>query len=78
MPNPSHQQIESLAYQLWQDRGSPTGTPEEDWFNAERKFTDLEKSNTRLLEIAREVGGTLGSITAIFSHVEPPEEPPSA
>jgi hypothetical protein len=26
----------ALAYQLWEARGCPEGTPEEDWFNAEK------------------------------------------
>jgi Protein of unknown function (DUF2934) len=33
-PNP--EQIAELAYFLWQDRGCPEGSAEEDWFNAER------------------------------------------
>jgi hypothetical protein len=30
-----HNQVERLAYELWQQRGSPLGSPEEDWFHAE-------------------------------------------
>ncbi len=33
---PAHEEIAALAYSLWQARGCPEGTPEEDWFNAER------------------------------------------
>ena len=33
---PAHVEIAALAYSLWQARGCPEGTPEEDWFNAER------------------------------------------
>ena len=29
------QQIERLAYWLWQQRGSPIGSPDDDWFLAE-------------------------------------------
>ncbi len=29
-------QLQALAYQLWLDRGCPDGSPEEDWFHAER------------------------------------------
>jgi hypothetical protein len=32
------EQIESLAYSLWQERGRPEGTPEEDWFRAEEEL----------------------------------------
>jgi hypothetical protein len=35
----THQhRIERLAYQLWQERGSPLGSPEDDWFRAENEF----------------------------------------
>lgn len=30
-----HDQVAALAYQLWLDRGSPTGSAEIDWFRAE-------------------------------------------
>ena len=29
-----HSDIAALAYQLWQARGCPEGSPEEDWFEA--------------------------------------------
>ncbi len=34
----NREQIAALAYQLWQDRGCPEGTPDEDWFRAEREL----------------------------------------
>jgi len=34
--DPLHQEIAALAYSLWQARGCAEGTPEEDWFNAEK------------------------------------------
>jgi Protein of unknown function (DUF2934) len=30
------QQTAFLAYQFWMERGSPVGSPSEDWFRAER------------------------------------------
>jgi hypothetical protein len=33
----TREQIAALAYALWQERGSPDGSPEEDWFNAEQQ-----------------------------------------
>jgi len=30
--------IAALAYQLWQDRGCPQGSSDEDWYEAERKL----------------------------------------
>ena len=39
VPEPqSREQIAALAYQFWQDRGCPEGTPDEDWFRAEREL----------------------------------------
>jgi hypothetical protein len=31
-------QVEKLAYQLWEERGRPSGSPEEDWFRAEAEL----------------------------------------
>ena len=33
-----HNQIAKLAYQLWEERGRPLGSSEEDWFRAEREL----------------------------------------
>ena len=32
------QRIEQLAYSLWQQRGCPDGSSDEDWFRAEREL----------------------------------------
>jgi hypothetical protein len=32
------EQIAALAYALWQERGCPEGTPDEDWLRAEREI----------------------------------------
>ncbi len=42
------QQIETLAYQYWEERGSPFGTPEDDWFRAEAEFHDRDDAAARL------------------------------
>lgn len=31
--------IEKLAYRFWEERGRPSGSPEEDWFKAERELS---------------------------------------
>jgi Protein of unknown function (DUF2934) len=36
-PRPDHAEIASLAFALWHQRGCPDGSPEEDWFRAERE-----------------------------------------
>jgi hypothetical protein len=33
-----HDEIAVRAYRLWQERGSPIGTPEEDWLRAEQEI----------------------------------------
>jgi len=33
-----HAEIAELAYALWQARGCPQGSPEEDWFHAAREL----------------------------------------
>ncbi|HXJ97057.1 MAG TPA: DUF2934 domain-containing protein [Terriglobia bacterium] len=34
--NDRHEEIAVRAYQLWQERGSPLGSPDEDWLRAEQ------------------------------------------
>jgi hypothetical protein len=36
LTEPAHDDIARLAYALWQSRGETDGSPDEDWFNAER------------------------------------------
>ena len=44
--------IAALAYKLWQERGCPNGSDQEDWFRAENEL----KSRTVLAEGASEGG----------------------
>lgn len=32
------EQVAALAYNLWEARGCPVGSPEEDWFRAEQEL----------------------------------------
>lgn len=34
----NHDEIAALAYEFWTQRGSPIGSPEEDWFRAEAEL----------------------------------------
>ncbi len=34
----NHEKIAELAYELWQARGCPYGSPENDWFRAEEQL----------------------------------------
>ncbi len=46
--NDNHQErVAELAYQLWQDRGSPEGSPEEDWTRAEQQFVSGQQNELR-------------------------------
>jgi hypothetical protein len=49
-----HDQIALRAYRLWEQRGSPIGSAEEDWFRAEQEI----RSETA------QSAGTAGSPTA--------------
>ena len=40
-------QVQALAYWLWQQRGRPEGSPDDDWFLAE----ELLKRNRQLFEL---------------------------
>jgi hypothetical protein len=33
-----HKSVADLAYQLWQERGCPIGSPEQDWYRAEQEL----------------------------------------
>jgi hypothetical protein len=39
--------LEKLAYGLWQERGCPYGSPEVDWLEAERKFRQSSEHVSR-------------------------------
>lgn len=41
--DPESEEIACLAYQYWQQRGHPTGTPEEDWFRAEEEIKQRQQ-----------------------------------
>jgi hypothetical protein len=37
-----HKNVERVAYRLWEERGRPDGSPEEDWFRAELEVQAIE------------------------------------
>jgi Protein of unknown function (DUF2934) len=47
--NTDDSQIEKLAYQIWEERGRPQGSPDEDWFRAKRKLLQQSQSLSNLL-----------------------------
>jgi len=42
MTTPTHDDIEQRAYQCWEARGAPLGTPEIDWAEAEAILATAE------------------------------------
>ena len=67
MQNPV-ERIELRAYECWEKRGQPWGTPEIDWFRAEHELAESERST--LSKVAREVGSVVGRVVAVLSDVE--------
>jgi hypothetical protein len=37
---PLQEQVELLAYLFWEQRGCPEGSPDEDWFRAEKALIE--------------------------------------
>ncbi len=44
---PTHEDVERLAYQLWEERGRPPGLPEVDWHRAERELSSSSHMGSR-------------------------------
>jgi hypothetical protein len=64
--------IQLLAYQFWQERGCPFGTPRVDWLRAEDECREKRRNaaeESALLAAAKAVGSALGSATARVSSV---------
>ena len=45
--SPTHEEIAGLAYSLWEARGCPEGSPDEDWLNAERALNEQQSLSTQ-------------------------------
>lgn len=43
----SDEDISRLAYALWEERGRPIGSPDEDWFQAKAQLNNLPKEAPR-------------------------------
>jgi hypothetical protein len=60
-PTPiSHEQIAERARQIWELKGCPANSDEENWLEAERELHDAVLSR-RLTEITHEKGGSVQS-----------------
>ena len=58
-------QVELRAYQIWQERGRPLGTPEADWFQAEQEL--IAEPENPLATVTRKVGAALGAVVALLT-----------
>ena len=50
----NNHKVERLAYWLWQQRGMPLGSPEQDWFLAEELLKDLSAGEMPLFAMDME------------------------
>jgi hypothetical protein len=48
LSNAQHEQIEKLAYRLWEERGRLLGSPDDDWFRAEQELIQRSVWPSRL------------------------------
>ena len=63
---PRHDEIELLAFELWQERGAPIGTPEIDWFRAEEELKrEGDDQGPALSAVAKKIGAVLGTVAAL-------------
>jgi len=47
-----HEEIAVRAYRLWEERGAPIGSPEEDWFRAEQEIRSQVAQTTEVADSA--------------------------
>lgn len=47
-PKLNHEQLEKLAYRLWEERGRPLWSSDADWFQAERRFRQYTDARAEL------------------------------
>ena len=43
--NSDYNEVAALAYRVWNERGCPLGSPEEDWFRAERELSGRHEAS---------------------------------
>jgi hypothetical protein len=64
-PDPA---VQLRAYELWEQRGRPWGTPDIDWFSAEQEI-HRDAAEPPTITAAKAVGSVLGSVAGILSSV---------
>jgi hypothetical protein len=56
MNSDEHEDVPKLAYRFWEDRGRPMGSPEVDWYRAERVVETSPQVMPSLYDIALGAG----------------------
>ncbi len=49
-----HEDVERLAYRFWEERGRLMGSPEVDWYRAEREVETRDHDMPSLLDLTLE------------------------
>ena len=62
MHGSQNEEIAPLAYRLWEDRGHPYGSPETDWYEAER-LLNASGSNAKWVQFINEVPGFVEAVS---------------
>jgi hypothetical protein len=73
--NSSREEIAVRAYQLWEERGRPIGSPEEDWSRAEKEIRGQEAAQEEW-ERARNEGVWARDKAARAHHASETKVPP--
>jgi Protein of unknown function (DUF2934) len=81
--HPEHRSIGELAYHIWQARGCPEGSAEQDWLNAEKQLQSAQRATepmraaepTASEAVDRSLQGTFPASDPPASHR--PDEPPA-
>lgn len=75
MPSNDRHSIGELAYQLWQARGCPRGSAEQDWLEAERQIALAPpKAPVATAKVDDSLKGTYPASDPPANHL--PDEPP--
>ena len=64
--NMLHEKIALRAHRLWEERGSPIGSSEEDWFRAEREMRTVKSDMQLQRDVSEELKWTQLSTPSRF------------
>jgi DUF2934 family protein len=73
-----HSQIRELAYRLWQERGCPAGSAEEDWLAAERQLSAAEPALRSALGSPSQISASSKQVDDSLKDTFPASDPPGS